>query len=97
MGDGYDGIGYQHDFATTSSSSSSGETSGGWQTVDLPLSDFKPNFRGRLVPNAPPLQGDQIRQMGLMISKFSDAGGTTAGFQSGSFKLLVKQIDAVLR
>jgi hypothetical protein len=45
MGDGYDGIGYQHDFVTRSSSSGSVGTSDGWQTVDLPLADFKPNFR----------------------------------------------------
>ncbi len=30
---------------------------------------FKPTFRGRLVPNRPPLQGQQIRQLGLMVRR----------------------------
>ena len=82
--DGYDGIMYQRDFETTDD--------GQWRTVDLPFSSFNPNFRGRLVPGRPPLSGAQVRQLGLMVSKFSDAGGTTAGFRTGPFRLAVRSI-----
>ena len=31
----------------------------------------------------PPLNGSKVRQMGIMMSKFSDTGGLTAGFRTG--------------
>ena len=65
---------------------------GQWQTVDLPFSGFKPNFRGRLVTGRPPLSGAQVRQLGLMVSKFSDTGGLTAGFRTGPFRLALRSI-----
>ena len=83
-----DGIMYQHDFPTTSG----GGDDRAWQVVDLPFADFRPNFRGRMVPGRPPLRGDQVRQVGIMVSKFTDAGGVNPAFRSGRFRLAVKWI-----
>ena len=80
----FDGVMYQHDFPTSND--------GQWRTVDLPFSSFKPNFRGQLVPGRPPILGSQIRQLGIMVSKFSDAGGLTSGFRTGSFSLALSSI-----
>lgn len=88
MDDDFDGVQYQHDFATTAD--------GKWQVVDLPYAHFKPNFRGRLVTGRPPVRPAQVRQLGLMVSKFSDAGGLTANFKSGNFRLAVKWIKGIL-
>jgi hypothetical protein len=78
---------YQHDFSTTVP-----QPAGSWETIDLPFSNFKPNFRGRLVAGRPPLSGSQVRQLGLMVSKFSDTGGLTANFRTGSFRLGIQSI-----
>jgi hypothetical protein len=56
---GMDGIAYQAGFDTRS---------GEWQTVTLPFAAFQPTFRGRVPPNAPPLDTRQIEQVGLMIA-----------------------------
>ena len=82
--DGFDGVMYQQDFPTLGN--------GQWQTVDLPFSGFRPNFRGQLVPNRPPISGSQIRQLGVMVSKFSDSGGLTPGFRTGPFRLAIRSI-----
>jgi len=54
----------------------------GWTTLHIPLSDFRPTFRGREVPGAPALDPARIRQVGLMI----------AGRQAGAFGLEVRWI-----
>ncbi|KAG1680770.1 hypothetical protein FOA52_008103 [Chlamydomonas sp. UWO 241] len=84
--DGYDGVMYQRDFATRSD--------GSWDTLDLPFSSFRPNFRGRVVPDRPPITGAQVRQLGLMVSKVSDGGGVTQGFRTGAFRLGLRSIRA---
>ncbi|EFJ43483.1 hypothetical protein VOLCADRAFT_106809 [Volvox carteri f. nagariensis] len=78
----WDGVQYQYDFVAPPV----------WGQVDLPFSAFKPTFRGRLVPNRPPLQGQQIRQLGLMVSKFTADGGVISNFRNGSFRLGVRWI-----
>ena len=87
LDDAFDGLVYQRDFPTEPAS---------WQQLDLMFDTFKPNFRGRLVPGAPPLQGAGVRQLGLMVSKFSDVGGLTPGFRPGAFKLAVKWMRGIL-
>lgn len=72
---------YQQDFTAPTS----------WGPVDLPFSGFKPTFRGRLV-SRPPLQGAQVRQLGLMVSKFTADGGVVSNFRNGSFRLGLKWI-----
>ena len=52
--------------------------------VELPFSDFKPSFRGRIVPDAPPLDPSRIFQIGFLISEK----------QEGSFRLEIERIDA---
>lgn len=44
--DGFDSINYQASFAPAGAD---------WQTLHLPLADFRASFRGREVPDAPPL------------------------------------------
>jgi hypothetical protein len=57
--DSFDGINYQAAFVTTA------ET---WTLLRLPLSLFAPSFRGRPVPDAPPLDPARVRQLGLIIT-----------------------------
>jgi hypothetical protein len=105
--DSYDGISFQADFPTDDCTSADASTSGrqgadGWQAVDLPWAVFKPVFRGRVVPDAPPLAavlarpgGPSVRQLGVMVSKFSDSGGLTAGFAPGEFRLLIRAVSGL--
>lgn len=81
--DGFDGVMYQHDFNPGRDE---------WKVVDLPFDKFKPNFRGQMVAGRPPIRGAQVRQLGLMVSKFSDTGATTRGFAAGPFRLGIRWI-----
>ena len=54
----FDGVSYRADFRPTRD----------WSRLELPLADFRPTFRGRDVPDAPPLAPRDIRQIGLMIA-----------------------------
>lgn len=58
--DGFDGIAYDRSFETGSG--------GEWEEVQLPFDSFQPQFRGRMVPGAPPLEAARIRQIGVLIS-----------------------------
>ena len=71
--DTFDGVNYQSEFQSEA---------GTWIEVSLPLSAFAPTFRGRPVPNAPPLNPVRVRQMGLMISDR----------QAGPFSLCIRRI-----
>jgi len=55
-----DGVAWQARFPTRA---------GEWQTLELPFTDFEASFRGRAVPEAPPLATGAIRQAGLMIAE----------------------------
>jgi hypothetical protein len=72
--DGFDGIHYQADFTPAADA---------WRTLVLPLADFRRRFRGREIPDAPPLDAACIRQVGLMI----------AGRQAGPFALGIRRIE----
>ena len=72
--DGFDSLNYQASFALSGT---------GWQTLPLPLAEFRASFRGREVPSAPPLDPARIRQVGLMI----------AARQAGPFALKIKRIS----
>jgi hypothetical protein len=54
-------------------------------TILLPLADFLPTFRGRVLQNHPPLDPRQIVSCGFMISEK----------QSGEFGLEIATIEAV--
>jgi len=71
--DGFDSLNYQASFTPRDAN---------WQTLHLPLADFRASFRGREVTGAPPLAPARIRQVGLMI----------AARQAGPFRLHIRQI-----
>ncbi len=71
--DGFDSLNHQASFTPQGTD---------WQTVHLPLADFRASFRGREVTGAPPLAPANIRQVGLMI----------AARQAGSFELHIRRI-----
>lgn len=71
--DGFDSLNYQASFAPKGTD---------WQTLHLPLADFRASFRGREVTDAPPLEPARIRQVGLMI----------AARQAGAFALDIRRI-----
>ena len=50
--DGFDSLNYQFSFAPTGDD---------WQSLQLPLDDFRATFRGREVPDAPPRDPARIR------------------------------------
>jgi NADH dehydrogenase [ubiquinone] 1 alpha subcomplex assembly factor 1 len=70
----FDGVNYQAGFAPAASA---------WTRVRLPLAAFRPTFRGRDVPAAPPLDPARVQQIGLMI----------ADAQAGPFALLLRAIS----
>jgi len=70
---GFDSLNYQASFTPAGTD---------WQTLQLPLTDFRASFRGRDVPDAPRLDPARIRQVGLMI----------AARQAGPFELHVRRI-----
>ena len=74
-----DGISYQVGF-------DAGDGSGTVKTVSLPLSAFRANFRGRPVPNAAPLRGEDVVQIGVMLSRY-EAGSIDEAVAPGRFRL----------
>jgi monofunctional biosynthetic peptidoglycan transglycosylase len=71
----FDGISYKAEFTTVV---------GQWLTIELPISEFRPTFRGWTPPDAPPLVPTEIRQVGLMV----------ADKKAGPFRLDVQSIAA---
>ena len=70
----FDGVNYQVAFVAPPA----------WTTLHLPLAEFQPGFRGRAVPDAPPLDPARVRQVGLMI----------ADRQAGPFALAIRSFAA---
>lgn len=68
-----DGISYQAKFKSDSKE---------WTEHKFPFIDFKPTFRGRIVPNQPELKSENISQIGILI----------ADEQFGNFELSIKWI-----
>ncbi|WP_083582196.1 CIA30 family protein [Halomonas aestuarii] len=60
-------------------------TSGDWQTLDLPWSDFEAVYRGRRLDDAPPLAPEEIRQLGFLI----------ADRREGDFRLEIATLEAL--
>lgn len=58
---------------------------GRWLDITLHWSDFDAVFRGRLLPDAPPLAPVQIERVGFLI----------AGRQAGAFRLEIAEIDSL--
>ena len=72
-GNNFDGVAYRLYFETNSEK---------WQEIRLPFSKFVPTFRGRILSNVKPLDPNEIRNLGLMISDK----------QSGNFNLKIAWI-----
>ena len=72
--DAFDGVNYQAAFEPPA---------GEWTMVRVPLTAFRPTFRGRSVLDAPALDPTRVRQIGLMI----------ADRQQGAFALAVRSIS----
>lgn len=72
--DGFDSLNYQASFVPKGTD---------WQTLQLPLADFRASFRGREVTGAQPLDPARIRRVGLMI----------AARQAGAFALDIRRIS----
>jgi hypothetical protein len=71
----FDGILYRVPFETRD---------GEWQTLRVPFSKFRASFRGRAVPEAPPLDPSRVISVGFLISDK----------QEGPFRLEVAGIGA---
>ena len=73
----FDGASYRVEFPTQV---------GEWETFTFPRSDFKATFRGRILTDYPPLRGEEVVTLGLLL----------ADKQPGAFRLEVAQISAVV-
>jgi hypothetical protein len=72
--DTFDGLNYQATFTPDPDR---------WQRLRIPLAEFRPSFRGREVPRAPPLDLARLRQVGLVIAER----------QAGPFALAIRRIS----
>ena len=73
---GWDGVSYHAAFDTEA---------GEWIDVTVPFSNLKPQFRGRAVPQAGPLDPASIHTFGIMISDK----------QEGDFRLEIESMQSV--
>jgi hypothetical protein len=60
--------------------------------LNIPFSAFSANFRGQPVPNAPPLRGENIVQLGFMLSR-SINGERNSAVDSGPFSLRLSALE----
>ena len=72
----FDGVSYSVDFETTKDE---------WTIFKFKLTDFVPVYRGRILENEGPLEADQIKQVGFLISDK----------QAGAFELHIDWIVGV--
>jgi monofunctional biosynthetic peptidoglycan transglycosylase len=70
-----DGPAYEAEFDTIANT---------WTTVNIPFQTTTPTYRGRLIKDLPPLSGNRVTQIGLML----------ADKQEGPFRLEVDWIRA---
>ena len=60
--------------------------------VRCPLSSFRPSFRGRPAPEAPPLRAEDVRSLGLMLSRYEGDGEVKVSINPGPFKLRLRKL-----
>ena len=83
-----DAISYSHDFNVGND--------GQYQTIDLPLNNFKATWRGR--PQNGTLDRSNVSSIGIMLvsSKLgSDASKSQGGIREGEFQLAIREIKGV--
>lgn len=73
--DAFDGISYRLDFTPLPDQ---------WQLIRLPLSEFRPVFRGRELTSAPALQAEEVVRLGILIAR-----------QAGEFSLDIQWMDCL--
>ncbi len=56
---GFDGIAYRCAYETSANE---------WTVIRFPFTEFEPTFRGRMVPEAPPLDLKRISQVAFMLA-----------------------------
>lgn len=56
-----------------------------WKEIELPFSDFVATFRGRVLPDEPPIDASKIKAFGFLI----------ADKQAGPFRLEIDWIQAI--
>lgn len=83
---GPDGVSYQAEFMPGT------PVAGHFETVILPWGGFKASWRGRPIPDAPPINPVRIGSVGFMISRIYDDGRANAAVNSGPFQLDVRSI-----
>ena len=81
----WDGVGYAASFDTVAEQ---------WVTVRVPFSDFRAVFRARTLEDHPPLLGDSVRSLQLMLSKFEYNGELNPNFSPGTFSLKIETLGA---
>ena len=64
------------------------------QQYKLPFSAFRASVRGQPVRGAPPLRGEDVVQMGVMLSRFDDEGRPVGGVPAGPFRLTLDSLAA---
>ncbi|MEN9205850.1 MAG: CIA30 family protein [Thermostichales cyanobacterium SZTDM-1c_bins_54] len=65
-----------------------------WQTLTIPFADFRPVFRARRLPQAPPLDPRRLCSLQIMLSKFEYDGALNPHFTPGPFRLELDWIGA---
>lgn len=83
-----DGISYQAPLEPAAALAADGST------VQIPFSMFRATFRGRPVPNAPQLRGEDVQQLGIMLSRYESSGATTNSVPAGRFQLRLRSLEA---
>ena len=73
----WDGVSYQASFVAPTSEGN----------VRIPFGAFRATFRGQPVPNAPPLRGEDVCVLGIMLSRFDAQSGLITDEPAGSFSL----------
>ena len=82
--DSWDSIGFSHSFDTIAND---------WITVQIPFSTLIPVFRAKTVSGRS-LNSSAVRSLQLMLSKFEYDGALNPHFNSGEFRLEIRQIAA---
>ena len=67
-----------------------------FERLKLPLAKFRPSFRGRAAPEAPPLRAADVTGLGLMLSRYAAEGGDAGAkvdIAPGPFALRLRRLE----
>ena len=80
-----DGVSYQYMLPQL-------EASMEFTTLRAPLAAFRPTYRGRPALDMPALRAEDVRGVGLMLSRYEVDGGVKAAIAPGAFRLDIKRL-----